>query len=122
MGIGTRIDDRSLRASDTVFFSFGAPVDGESGTPVIERATHTRGEEAERLVVERLRAVLSPEVALLHHVRWLLRDRGHVREGEADIVIGDPDRGILVVEVKSGEVSRDANGTWWGIQDAASRR
>ena len=35
---------------------------------------------------------------------------GYVREGEADVVIGDPDRGILVIEVKAGEIRRDADG------------
>lgn len=73
----------------------------------------TRGAVAERLVVDRLRAVLPPEVALLHGVRWLLRDHGYVREGEADVVIGDPERGILVIEVKSGEVRRGPDGAWW---------
>jgi hypothetical protein len=73
----------------------------------------TRGEAAERFVVERLREALPPGVAVLSHVRWLLRDHGYVREGEADVVIGEPDRGILVLEVKSGEVRRDARGTWW---------
>ncbi len=71
------------------------------------------GAAAERLVVERLRAVLPSDVALLHDVRWVARDRGHVREGEADVVIGDPDRGILVIEVKSGEVRRLETGRWW---------
>ena len=73
----------------------------------------TRGEVAERLVVERLREALPSDVAILPHVRWLLRDHQYVREGEADVVIGQPDRGILVIEVKSGDVRRDANGTWW---------
>ena len=77
-----------------------------------ERVT-TRGETAERLVVDRLRAVLEPDVALLHGVRWLLREHGYVREGEADVVIGDPERGILIIEVKSGEVRRDNDGAWW---------
>jgi hypothetical protein len=79
-----------------------------------ERSTarHTRGEEAERLVVDRLRAVLAPDVLLLHGVRWLMRDHGYVREGEVDVVIGDPGRGILVIEVKAGEIRRDGNGTW----------
>jgi hypothetical protein len=36
-----------------------------------------------------------------------------VRNGEADVVIGDPGRGILVIEVKSGEIRRDGSGTWW---------
>jgi AAA domain/Nuclease-related domain/UvrD-like helicase C-terminal domain len=72
-----------------------------------------RGETAERLVVERLRAVIDPGVLVLAGVKWLLRDRGAVRNGEADIVIGDPARGILVIEVKSGEIRRDGSGTWW---------
>jgi hypothetical protein len=81
----------------------------------------TPGEEAERLVAERLRGVLPPTVAVLPHVRWLLRDHGYVREGEADVVIGDPDRGILVLEVKSGEVRRDGQGTWWVGRDRLER-
>ena len=72
----------------------------------------SKGAAAELLVVDRLRAVLRPDVAILHGVRWLSRDHGHVREGEADVVIGDPDRGILVIEVKAGEVRRDGTGRW----------
>ena len=81
----------------------------------------TRGEAAERLVVERLRKALPPSAVILSHVRWLLRDRGYVREGEADVVIGDANRGILVLEVKSGEISRDARGTWWVGRQALQR-
>ena len=73
----------------------------------------TRGEAAEQLVFDRLRAVLPSSIAVLPNVRWLLREYGHVREGEADVVIGDPERGILVIEVKSGEVRRDGDGAWW---------
>lgn len=73
----------------------------------------TRGEAAEQLVVDRLRAVLPPDVLLLHGVHWLARDHGRASKGEADVVIGDPDRGILVLEVKAGEIRRDTNGTWW---------
>ncbi len=75
----------------------------------------THGEEAERLVVKRLREVLPPTVAVLPNVRWLLRDqkRGYLRKGEADVVIGEADRGILVLEVKSGQIRRDADGAWW---------
>ena len=73
----------------------------------------TRGEAAERLVVDRLRAVLPPDVELLHSVHWLARDHGAAAKGEADVVIGDPERGILVLEVKAGEIRRDDHGTWW---------
>ena len=81
----------------------------------------TRGEAAELLVVERLRAVLPTEVAVLPNVRWLARDHGTEHEGEADVVIGDPERGILVLEVKSGKVRRDANGTWYAGPEALKR-
>jgi hypothetical protein len=73
----------------------------------------TRGVVAEQLVVDRLRAVLPEDVAVLPNVRWLARDHGTEHEGEADVVIGDPERGILVLEVKAGEIRRDGNGTWW---------
>ena len=81
----------------------------------------TKGAIAERLVIERLRAVLPPTIAVIPHVRWLLRDRGYVREGEADVVIGDPERGILVIEVKAGEIRRDHHGTWWAGSNRLTR-
>jgi hypothetical protein len=83
--------------------------------------TETKGAIAERLVFDRLRAVLPVNVALLPHVRWLLRENGRVREGEADIVIGDPERGILVIEVKAGEIRRDDEGRWWAGPHALPR-
>jgi hypothetical protein len=55
---------------------------GNQGSEVGE-APEARGAIAERLVVERLRAVLPPSVAVIPHLRWLRRDRGYVREGEA---------------------------------------
>jgi hypothetical protein len=65
---------------------------GNQGSEVGE-APETGGAIAERLVVRRLRAVLPPSVAVIPHLRWLLRDRGYVREGEADVVIGDRSAG-----------------------------
>lgn len=73
----------------------------------------TRGAAAEHLVVERLRAILPTDVAILPNVRWIARERGSEHEGEADVVIGDPERGILVLEVKSGRIRRDKTGTWY---------
>jgi hypothetical protein len=76
------------------------------------KATTRRGDVAERLVVARIRAVLEPDVLVLDSVQWLVRDHGAVRNGEADVVIADAARGILVLEVKAGEIRRDRNGTW----------
>jgi hypothetical protein len=79
----------------------------------VTEVTPRRGEVAERLVVARIRAVVGPEVLVLDGVQWLVRDRGVVRNGEVDVVIADPDRGILVLEVKSGEIRRDSDKRWW---------
>ena len=75
----------------------------------------TRGEEAERRVEERLREALPPAYHLYPNVAWTgpMRDRGPAEDGEADLVIAHPEHGILVLEVKAGEPSRDRNGRWW---------
>jgi hypothetical protein len=74
-----------------------------------------RGQKAERLVFDRLRAALPPEYRLYPNVAWLGRTAAHrgLRDGEADLVVAHPERGFLVIEVKSGRISRDANGHWW---------
>jgi len=73
------------------------------------------GARAERQVFDRLRAALPEEYSLYSNVTWIGRtaaDRG-LRDGEADLVIAHPDRGFLVIEVKSGRLSRDKQGYWW---------
>ena len=72
------------------------------------------GARAERLVFDRLRAALPDEYRLHSSVAWLGRTAAHrgLRDGEADIVVAHPERGFLVIEVKSGRLSRDAGGRW----------
>ena len=75
----------------------------------------TRGEDAERLVEERLRAALpGPAYRIYVNVNWTgpVRDYGPARDGEADAVITHPEHGLLVLEVKSGEPSIDHQGHW----------
>lgn len=75
----------------------------------------TRGEDAERLVEERLRAALpAPEYRIYVNVNWTgpVRDYGPARDGEADAVITHPEHGLLVLEVKAGEPSIDPAGHW----------
>ncbi len=75
----------------------------------------TRGEEAERLVEERLRKALpESEYRVYVNVNWTgpVRSRGPARDGEADAVIAHPEYGLLVLEVKAGEPSIDQAGHW----------
>ena len=73
------------------------------------------GERAERFVEERLRAALPDEARLYANVRFVAktRDRGPAHDGEADVVIVHPEYGLLVIEVKEGAPSRDAQGRWF---------
>ena len=75
----------------------------------------TRGEEAEHLVHDRLRAALPDDVRIYANVCWIARSRpgGPAHEGEADLVLVHPESGILVIEVKAGEPSRDHEGRWF---------
>jgi hypothetical protein len=58
------------------------------------RVTH--GQDAERLVANRLRAALPPDYRLFRNVAWLGKtaDKGGLRDGEADIVLAHPNRGF----------------------------
>ena len=62
----------------------------------------------ERLVYEAL-AALSDEYVVMHSLPWLRPDRDlagrPLREGEADFVIVHPRRGLLVIEVKGGDLT-----------------
>src|SRR5688572_3353023 len=73
------------------------------------------GHHAERQAFERLRAALPAAYRIFPNVRWLGRTADHrgLRDGEADLVIAHPERGFLVIEVKSGEIARDEHGRWW---------
>ena len=75
----------------------------------------TRGEEAERKVLARLTAALPDAYRVYPNVSWTspTRPGAPATDGEADVVIAHAELGILVVEVKSGEPTRDASGRWW---------
>lgn len=92
--------------------AIGDATDGARQPSAPGDVSETAGRKAERLVHDRLRAALPTSVAILPNVRWRQRDNGHFHDGEANLVVADPDRGILVLEVKSGEIGR-RDRIWW---------
>ena len=70
---------------------------------------------AEALVAERVRAALPAQARAHANVRILARTRpaGPAHDSEADLVVLHPEHGLLVIEVKGGEPSRDAQGRWY---------
>lgn len=75
----------------------------------------TSGADAERHVIERLRTALASPYAVYANVRWTaaLGPGRPAQDGEADVVIAHPERGLLVIEVKAGRPARDSRGRWF---------
>jgi hypothetical protein len=64
---------------------------------------------AERRLYEAFARELSDDWSVFHHVKWIgYDDIGRPRDGETDFVIAHPDLGVLVVEVKGGQIRFDA--------------
>ena len=77
-------------------------------TPLPAAVTADAGREAERRVYDALARLLDPEHAVFYSVAWLTRATGPAaRDGEADFVIAHSDLGVLVLEVKGGQVGHD---------------
>lgn len=72
--------------------------------------------QAERQVFDRL-SQLSSSFVVFYSVAWQSRKDGRARDGEADFVISHPDYGILVMEVKGGGVSFNAQTGQWTTTD-----
>jgi hypothetical protein len=70
---------------------------------------------AEERVIERVRDALPPDFRVYPNVHWVSRSRvgGPARDGETDLVIAHPERGLLIVEVKGGMIRRDDRGRWY---------
>jgi hypothetical protein len=73
------------------------------------------GDRAERFVEEHLRAALPADARLFANVPILAKTRatGPAHDAEADIVVVDPDNGLLVIETKSGVPRRDSHNRWF---------
>ena len=86
-------------------------------TPLPEAVTRNPGREAERDVYTALQAQLDEGHLVFYGVAWLAKSKGEgARDGEVDFVVAHPQKGILLLEVKGGEVCRDgASGRWISI-------
>lgn len=85
-----------------------------------EHPTYCRFEsDAERTLYHELKHQLPDSVVVMHSVPLLLRpDERKELNCEIDFVVIDPDRGVLVLEVKGGGVSRDSRTGQWHSIDA----
>ena len=73
---------------------------------------------SEREVWERLVAALPDDAVVLSGLRLTDETKDH----EADLVLLLPGEGVVVVEVKGGSCSRDAQGRWWTTSGHGRRR
>jgi superfamily I DNA/RNA helicase len=65
-----------------------------------------------------LRDALGDGYTVLHHVRWLQKER-RVEDGEADFLVLHRERGALVAEVKGGRIAYDASSGGWTSTDSS---
>lgn len=73
--------------------------------PILDPNTES---SAERRLYEAFARELDDEWVVFHRVKWLANDDlGRPRDGEADFVVAHPNRGILVIEAKGGQIRFD---------------
>lgn len=70
---------------------------------------------AEERVLAGLREALPAPYRLYPNVRWLAKPEpdAPARDGETDLLIVHPEHGLLVVEVKGGQIRRDGSNRWF---------
>lgn len=69
----------------------------------------------EERLASALEEALKPPWAVYRNVAWLEKRSGmEPADGEADIVLAHPDRGVMVIEVKGGRVAR-IGGNWESV-------
>src|SRR5713101_5302373 len=69
---------------------------------------------AERRLYDLFKDQLSADWTIFHNVPWQTRDvRSGAKDGETDFVLAHPDYGILILEVKGGQVRYDGSSGQW---------
>jgi len=62
------------------------------------------GSTGEEQLFEKFQS-LPDDYFVFHSARWRTKDHGRIEQGEADFTIFHPKRGLLVLEVKAGQIS-----------------
>lgn len=69
---------------------------------------------AEKFLYQAFQKQLTNDFAVFHQVRWQVRNlHNGARDGEADFVIACPNLGILILEVKGGEICYNSKTDQW---------
>ncbi len=72
-----------------------------------------KASEAEKVVFDALELKLSPHWIVLHNLPYVSRDQeGMLHDGEIDFVLYHPKRGMVILEVKGGEIAY-REGKWF---------
>lgn len=85
-----------------------------------DRPLGTTASNAERKVFFALKDLLPDDYTVLHSVPVYLKEEptSKIQNGELDFLVLHPDKGMLVIEVKGGGISRDAVSGKWSTIDA----
>lgn len=75
-----------------------------------------RDSRAEAETYRACRALLASDVVVIYSLNILHRGR-RIHEGEADFIVLDPNRGILVIEVKGGGIGYDPSSGEWSTRN-----
>lgn len=91
--------------------------------PLPEWVTSNHRRNAEIRVYRALREQLEAPWHVFYSRPWIGLERdGREKDGEADFVVAHPDLGILVIEVKGGQVGREEGTEKWFSRDAEGFR
>ncbi len=77
-------------------------------------------ESAPERLVRRTLARLDDRWHVIHHLAWRRPGPGRYEQGEGDFILVHPERGVLVLEVKGGEVAHH-DGIWTTTRRGGSR-
>ena len=71
----------------------------------------TLGDRRKLAVLKALDAGLGDQWLVFHHIEWRELENSGERKGEADAIVYHPAHGILVIEIKGGEIKSE-DGAW----------